>query len=183
MFYFVDRCVTLFIFKRRGKGLFFSEKPFYINTCILIVVTSLFVLLTTMQVFAQDAFINNLALNPFVLEIALLTNMISTLSSPFSFYTKNPYSSYDPYAPPYVTIPNSKDFNPLPYPYKIGNTTGIDFLFKTYDVYNPVSFLNSGYPDLSITALGFPYIEESIGLNLVSPFFYPSFTGTIFPFV
>lgn len=135
-----------------------------------------------MQVFAQDTLINNLILNPFIFEIALLSNMISTLSSPFSFYTNDPYSSYDPYTLPYTTIPNSKDFSPLPYPYKIGNTNGIDLLFNTYDVYNPVSFLNSGYPDLSIFAPGFPYIEESIRLNLLSPFFQSNLTSVILPF-
>jgi hypothetical protein len=135
-----------------------------------------------MQVFAQDTFINNLTFNPFVFEITLLSNMISTLSSPFSFYTNNPYSSYDPYTLPYTTIPISEDFNPFPYPYKIGNTTGINLLFNTYDIYNPVSFLNSGYSDLSIFAPGFPYIEESIGLNLLTPLFQPNFGGAVLPF-
>ena len=149
----------------------------------MVVAASLFIHLSALQVFAQNTFINSLGLNPFILEISLLANIISTSSSPFSVYTNDQYSSYDPFTLPYTTIPNSKDFNPFPYPFKIGNTTGLDFSFETNDVYNPVSFLNSGYPDLSITALGFPYSERSIGLNLLSPFFYPGFTGTILPFV
>jgi hypothetical protein len=136
-----------------------------------------------MQVFAQTTSINNLILNPFVFEITLLSNMISTLSSPFSAYTNDPYSSYDPYSLPYSTIPNSTDFSPFPYPFKIANTTGINLQFNTYDTYNPVTFLNSGYPDLSIISPGFPYVNESIGLNWLLPVLQPNFTGAtlLFP--
>ncbi|MGA1839877.1 MAG: hypothetical protein ACMUIU_04545 [bacterium] len=162
--------------------MFFLNKYLLFIVCVLIVVTFLFAFFTEMQVFAQTTSVNNLILNPFVFEIALLSNMISTLSSPFSFYTNDPYSSYYPYSLPYSTIPNSADFNPFPYPFNISNTTGINLQFNTYDIYNPVSFLNSGYPDLSIIAPGFPYINESIGLNLLSPVFQPNFTGLTFPF-
>lgn len=183
MLYFVDKFITSVGFERRGNDLYFFKKHFYINVCFLIFVAFLLILLPTMQVFAQDPFINNLILNPFLLDIILVSNMISTLSSPFSIYTNDPYSSYDPYALPYTTIPISEDYSPLPYPFKISNTTEINFPYNSYDTYNPVSFLNSGYPDLSIMGLGFPYIQDSIGFNLVSPFFQPSFTGAIFPFV
>ncbi|MFX0135819.1 MAG: hypothetical protein ACFFDN_19405 [Candidatus Hodarchaeota archaeon] len=179
----VDKSLISVGLERRGIDLFSSKKHFYMNAWILIIAASFLILLPTMQVFAQNIFINGLTLNPFVLEIALFANMISTLSTPFSAYTKNPYSSYDPFEPPYITIPNSTDFNPFPYPYKIGSTTGINFPYKTYEVYNPISFLNSGYPYSSMITLGLPSIEESIRFNLLSPFFQPGFTGLIFPFV
>jgi hypothetical protein len=136
-----------------------------------------------MQVFAQDTFINDLRLNPFLIEITLLANMINTLSSPFSPYTNNSYSSYDPFALPYTTIPDSPDYNPLPYPFVFSNPTSTNFLYKTYDDYNPVSFLNSGYPDFSITALFFPTITESINSNLLSQSFQPGLAGVYAPLV
>lgn len=158
-------------------------KHFHMHVCILIAALFLFSLLVSMQVFAQETFINDFSLNPFLLEIALLTNMIRTLSSPFSIYTNNPYSSYDPYEPPYITIPNSPDYGLLPFPYKIGSTTGTNFIYRPYEAYNPVSFVNSGYPDFLTMTLSLPTIEKSIGPNLLSTFFQPSFTGAIFPFV
>ena len=153
------------------------NKYLHFNVYVLIIATLLFVFFSEMQVFAQATSINNLVLNPFVFEITLLSNMINTLYSPFSSYTNDQYSSYDPYSLPYTTIPYSTDFNLLPYPFKIKNATGINPQFNTYDVYNPVSFLNSGYPDLSVIAPGFPYINESIGLNLLSPIIQPGLSG------
>jgi hypothetical protein len=73
---------------------------------------------------------------------------------------------------PYTTIPTDPDYNVLPYPLRLTNTQGISSLFPSYDVYNPVSFLRSGYPDLSGTAPA-----------AFSPFFSPLPLATGIPFL
>ena len=150
------------------------------------IVAFFFIFFLTVQVFAQVPSANNIATNPLALEIALLRYLISTLSSPFSVYTEDPYSSYNPFGMPYVTIPNSPGYSLLPYPFSLESSTSSDSFYKTYDVYNPVSFLNSGYPDPPISPFTSLSFEGTAAFNPFSPFFFPSpffspFPG-LFPF-
>ena len=151
-----------------------------------LIVAFLFTLLLTVQVFAQVPFSNSTDTNPLALEIALLRYLITNLSSPFSVYREDPYSSYNPFSQPYVTIPNSPGYSLLPYPFSLESSTSSDSFYKTYDVYNPVSFLNSGYPDPPINPFTSLSFEGTAAFNPFAPFFFPSpffspFPG-LFPF-
>jgi len=150
------------------------------------IVAFFFIFFFTVQVFAQVPFFNSTDTNPLALEIALLRYLITNLSSPFSVYTEDPYSSYNPFSMPYVTIPNSPGYSLLPYPFSLASSASSDTFYKTYDVYNPVSFLNSWYTEPQINPLTSLTFEGASTLNPFSPFFFPSpffmpFSG-LFPF-
>jgi len=120
-----------------------------VSVSIMLVVVVLF--LSAGRIHAQ-ILTTNTYLNPFAVELAIIASMLRTLSSPFSAYTDNQYSSYNPFSMPYTTIPADPDYNLLPYPLRLNNFQNISSQFVPYDVYNPVSFLRSGYPDLSSLA-------------------------------
>lgn len=128
------------------------------------------------RIYAQLS-ITNPSQNPFVIELAILASMLRTLSSPFSGYTENQYSSYDPFSMPYTTIPADPDYNVLPYPLRLNNIQTISPLLAPYDVYNPVSFLRSGYPDLSrITSAAFSPSYPALPWTAPVPFIPSMFT-------
>ena len=140
-----------------------------------------FIFFITVQIFAQDV---GTYISPWNLEIALFRYMIQNLSSPFSVYTNTPYSSYDPFSLPYVTIPNSPGYDLFPFPYHVGSPTVSDSVFKSYDVYNPVSFLNSTNSSFSLPNLSVftpPLFQTGFPIAPFYTSFNPIFGGGFLP--
>ena len=157
-----------------------QRRDFQVKWYVALILSFFFMFFITVQIFAQDFVAYN---SPWSLQVALFRYMINTLSSPFSAYTNDPYSSYDPFSLPYVTIPNSPGYDLFPFPYHVGSPSGTDFVFKSYDVYNPVSFLNSGNTDFSLPNISVyvpPFLQTGFPAA-ISPFYNPIFSGIFLP--
>jgi hypothetical protein len=157
---------------REGITLIFINKSINLITPFIIIITAFLVFFVSLQVFAQVSTINDLFLNPLFLDFAILTKIMSTLSSPFSIYSQDPYSSYDPFSTPYTTIPSSPGYNLLPYPFHNISSASSNSFYNGYEVYNPVSFLNTGYNDSFNNILTF---------QTIAPFLSPAIPGSFFP--
>lgn len=154
-----------------GNGMYIVKRRYIHRVPVSIMPLIIVLFLSAGRIHAQIS-ITNPYLNPFVAELTILATMLRTLSSPFSAYTENQYSSYNPFSVPYTTIPSDPDYNWLPYPLRLNTPQNIPSLFPSYDVYNPAAFLRSGYPDLSGTTSA-----------AFSPFFSPLLWAAPIPFI
>lgn len=112
---------------------------------------------------------NNLIYDPFTITLLIASGSYNPFSSPFSLYTDDPYSSYDPsYSDSTTGI--------SPFPFSSQNILNLGNILNTNAtyVYNPVSVLNTENPFNVLASLGFlnPIPLLSFGAFNYLPAFY-----------
>lgn len=127
--------------------------------------------------FGQGFVPNDLFFSPVILDyLVLLSDSLRTFYSPYSSYVNDPYSSYSPFEYTYQGV----EFPPL----FLVDRSDPGLLFTPSEQYNPVSFLNSGYPEFSLNpfsslpvlgtgGFGFDTLSSQSGNILPIQFFNP----------